>query len=105
MEIGKTPPFSSTPTIKPNSNKDNCSIVANFGSFDVSFKSQADQTEYCGIAIQVDAPAGQQFSAASTSYKDVIDVGSGITASHLLTYTFSGSESTSTLPLLIRETN
>jgi hypothetical protein len=99
----KTPPhFPSNPTetgtkplvltLSAKTNISN-SIVANFGSFDVNFSSQSQETEFCGIGVDVASPAGYQFSAASTSYKDSIDVGSGVTASHILSYTFSGSES------------
>jgi hypothetical protein len=43
--------------------------------------------------VDISAPAGQQFSVASTSYSDKLNVPDGVTASHFFTYTYAGSKS------------
>jgi len=85
-----------TSTFSVNINSDASSIVANFGSFDVTLSPQSDSTEFCGIGVQFSVPAGVQFSAVSTTYRDNINVGAGATATHLLTYTFSTSDALAT---------
>jgi len=70
-------------------------IIAHCPSFSVHLGgAQADAADFCGIGVAVNVPGGQQFSVASSSYHDIVNVGSGETGIHLMTYTFSGVDGT-----------
>ncbi|TVY59324.1 putative secreted protein, partial [Lachnellula suecica] len=66
------------------------SINAKYPSFAVTTTPQDQTSQFCGLAVTIAAPASWQFSAASTSYRDEINVGSGTTGSHIMTYAFQG---------------
>jgi hypothetical protein len=70
------------------------SIVATFSPLAVRIGPSIDQsenTDFCGIGLDIASPSGQQFAPVSTTYYDNLNIPAGVTGSHIITYTFSGS--------------
>ncbi|KAH8590171.1 hypothetical protein B0O99DRAFT_691824 [Bisporella sp. PMI_857] len=68
-------------------------IIANFGRFDVRSSPQSASHEACSLFLEIPGQPGKQFSPVSTSYHDYLEVDSGTTASHYMTYFFSENAS------------
>jgi len=79
-------------TISPDSTQ----ITASFPSFAVKLTPISESTEFCGIGVDFGASSGKQYAVVSTNYRDEINVGKDETATHLLSYTFSSSDSLAT---------
>lgn len=85
QQVSKRWPIS----LPPAANND--SIISHFPGFAINPSVQYQSSIFCGLTLDIACAAGQQFSVASSSYHDYLEVSAGSTGSHVLSYWFQSN--------------